>query len=174
MDRGRLLRGLALAAVWLVVTVASGLAIFLGSSRTVVLASHDAVLRPTLDGYVVLRTGPVLPDLRIDSGSPVGADVSLGKTNAQTTEQLVLRYGYIASQPEGQIAKIRRSILDMASDAAVRGAVLGLVPIVVWLLVGSARRRELAHHHGRTGVVVGVSSVAIAVLIWQPWAGPEP
>jgi predicted phosphodiesterase len=174
MDRGRLFRGLALAAVWLVVTVATGLAIFLGSSRTVVLASHDAVLRPTLDGYVVLRTGPVLPDLRVESGSPVGADVSLGKTNAQTTEQLVQRYGYIASQPEGQIAKIRRSMLDMATDAAVRGAVLGLVPIVVWLLVGPARRRELAHHHGRTGVVVGLASVAIAVLIWQPWTGPEP
>src|SRR5688500_4946506 len=127
MDRGRLLRGLALAAVWLLVTVATGLAIFLGSSRTVVLASHDAVLRPTLDGYVVLRTGPVLPDLRIDSGSPVGADVILGKTNANSTEELVQRYGYIASQPEGQIAKVRRSILDMAFDAAVRGAVLGLV-----------------------------------------------
>jgi hypothetical protein len=48
MDRGRLLRGLALAGVWLVVTVATGLAIFLGSSRAVVLASHDAVLRPAL------------------------------------------------------------------------------------------------------------------------------
>ncbi|HET8961264.1 MAG TPA: hypothetical protein VFN12_12550, partial [Nocardioides sp.] len=72
MDRGRLLRGLALAALWLVVTVTVGMAIFLGSTRTVVLASHDAVLRPTLDGYVVLRTGPVLPDLRLDSGSRVG------------------------------------------------------------------------------------------------------
>ena len=174
MDRGRLLRGLALAAVWLVVTVATGLAIFLGSSRTVVLASHDAVLRPTLDGYVVLRTGPVLPDLRIDSGSPVGADVILGKTNANSTEELVQRYGYIASQPEGQIAKVRRSILDMAFDAAVRGAVLGLVPVAVWLLVGSARRRELAHHHGRTGVVVGVSLVAIVVLLWEPWDYQEP
>ncbi len=174
MDRGRLLRGLALAAVWLVVTVATGLAIFLSSSRTVVLASHDAVLRPTLDGYVVLRTGPVLPDLRIDSGSPVGADVILGKTNANSTGELVQRYGYIASQPEGQIAKVRRSILDMAFDAAVRGAVLGLVPVAVWLLVGSARRRELAHLHGRTGVVVGASLVVIVVLLWEPWDHREP
>jgi hypothetical protein len=174
MDRGRLLRGLALAVVWLVVTVATGLAIFLGSSRTVVLASHDAVLRPTLDGYVVLRTGPVLPDLRIDSGSPVGADVILGKTNAGSTEELVQRYGYIASQPEGQIAKVRRSILDMAYDAGVRGGVLGLVPVAVWLLVGPARRRELAHHHGRTGVVVGASLVVIVVLLWEPWDYQEP
>ena len=174
MDRGRLLRGLALAAVWLVVAVATGLAIFLGSSRTVVLASHDAVLRPTLDGYVVLRTGPVLPDLRIDSGHRVGADVTLGKTNADSTEQLVQRYGYIASQPEGQIAKVRRSITDMALDAAVRGAVIGLLPIGVWLLLGPARRRELAEHHAVTGVVTGVAVIMIGALIWSPWADEEP
>ena len=174
MDRGRLLRGLALAAVWLVVTIAAGLAIFLGSSRTVVLASHEAVLRPTLDGYVVLRTGPVLPDLRIDSGHRVGADVILGKTNADTTDQLVQRYAYIASQPEGQIAQVQRSLEDMVVDAAVQGAVIGLLPVVVWLLVGRARRRELAHHHGPTGVVVGVALAVIGVLIWSPWSDPEP
>jgi predicted phosphodiesterase len=174
MDRGRLLRGLALAAVWLVVAVASGLAIFLGSSRTVVLASHEAVLRPTLDGYVVLRTGPVLPDLRIPSGHRVGADIILGKTNADSTEQLVQRYGYIASQPDGQIAKVKGSLEDMAFDAAVRGAVIGLLPVVVWLLIGRARRRELAHHHGRAGVVIGVTLVVIGVLIWSPWADEEP
>ena len=84
------------------------------------------------------------------------------------------RYGYIASQPEGQIAKVRRSMVDMAFDAAVRGAVLGLLPVVVWLLVGPARRRELAHHHGRHGVVVGVALVLIGVLLWSPWADPEP
>jgi predicted phosphodiesterase len=174
MDRGRLLRGLALAAVWLVVAVASGLAIFLGSSRTVVLASHEAVLRPTLDAYVVLRTGPVLPDLRIPSGHRVGADIILGKTNADSTEQLVQRYGYIASQPDGQIAKVKGSLEDMAFDAAVRGAVIGLLPVVVWLLIGRARRRELAHHHGRAGVVIGVTLVVIGVLIWSPWADEEP
>ena len=174
MDRGRLLRGLALAALWLVVTVTVGMAIFLGSTRTVVLASHDAVLRPTLDGYVVLRTGPVLPDLRLDSGSRVGVDVLLGKTNAGSTEQLVARYGYIASQPEGQIAKVRRSLEDMAFDAAVKGGVVGLVPVVLWLLVGPARRRELVHLHGRAGIAVGVALVLIGVLLWSPWADPEP
>lgn len=174
MDRGRLLRGLALAAVWLVVTVAAGLVIFLGSSRTVVLASHEAVLRPTLDGYVVLRTGPVLPDLRIPSGHRVGADIILGKTDADTTEELVQRYGYIASQPDGQIAKVQGSLEDMAFDAAVRGAVIGLLPVVVWLLVGPARRRELALHHGRTGGVIGVALAVIGVLIWSPWTDEEP
>ncbi|HET7197018.1 MAG TPA: metallophosphoesterase [Nocardioides sp.] len=174
MDRGRLLRGLALAAVWLVVTVATGLAIFLGSSRTVVLASHEAVLRPTLDGYVVLRTGPVLPDLRIASGHRIGADIILGKTNADSTEQLVQRYGYIASQPDGQIARVRGSLADMALDAAVRGAVIGLIPVAVWLLLGPTRRRELAHQHGQAGVVIGVGLVVIGVLVWSPWTDEEP
>ena len=174
MDRGRLLRGLALGAVWLVVSVATGFVIFLASSRTVVLASHDAVLRPTLDGYVVLRTGPVLPDLRLDSGSRVGVDVILGKTNASTTNELVQRYGYIASQPEGQVAKVRQSLTDMAWDAAVRGAVVGLLPVAVWMLVGPARRRELARDHGRAGVVIGVALVLIGGLIWSPWAREDP
>ena len=82
-----------------------------------------------------------------------------------------------ATSPASRRGRSPRSagrILDMAFDAAVRGAVLGLVPVVVWLLVGPARRRELAHHHGRAGVVVGLALVAIAVLIWQPWAGHEP
>jgi hypothetical protein len=104
MTRARLLRGLVLAAVWLVVSLVAATALFLGSSRTVVLASHDATLRPTLDGYVVLHTGPVLPDLRLDSGSTIGVDVILGKTNAETTEELVDRYAFLASHPEGQIA----------------------------------------------------------------------
>ena len=170
MDRGRILRGLALAAVWLAVTVIAGLMIFLGSTRTVVLASHDAILRPTLDGYVVLRTGPVLPDLRIDSGYPVGVDVVLGKTNADSTEELVQRYAYIASQPEGQVANVQASLTDMALDAAVRGAVVGLIPVVVWLLVGPARRRELMKDHGRTAAAVGVALVMIVVLVWSPWS----
>ncbi|HEX5860326.1 MAG TPA: metallophosphoesterase [Nocardioides sp.] len=170
MDRGRTLRGIALAAVWLVVTVVAGLVIFLGSTRTVVLASHEAVLRPTLDGYVVLRTGPVLPDLRLESEYPVGVDVILGKTNADSTAELVQRYAYIASQPGGQVANVRDSLLDMALDAAVRGALIGLLPVVVWLLVGPARRRELMRDHGRAAVVVGVALVLITVLLWSPWA----
>ena len=49
-------------AVWAVLAAVAGLALFLLSSRTVVLATHDAVLRPNLQGHVVVNTGPVLPD----------------------------------------------------------------------------------------------------------------
>ena len=39
------------------------------------LASHDAVVRPTTTGWVELRTGPVLPDVRFPSGARIGVDV---------------------------------------------------------------------------------------------------
>ena len=174
MPRARLIRGLVLAVVWAAVSLAVGVALFLNSSRTVVLASHDATLRPTLDGYVVLHTGPVLPDLRLASPTFVGVDVDLGKTNAKNTESLVGRYAYIASQPEGQIAKVRQSLVSMARAAALRGAALGLVPVLVWLLVGPARRRDLvARVRSRNGGVLALVLLLIGALVWQPWRGRD-
>ena len=174
MPRARLIRGVVLAGVWVAVSLAVGVALFLGSSRTVVLASHDATIQPTLDGYVVLRTGPVLPDLRLPSESFIGVDVDLGKTNAKNTEALVGRYAYIASQPEGQIDKVRRSLVGMARAAALRGAALGLVPVLVWLLVGPARRRELfARVRTRKAVAFLLLLVLMVVLVWQPWRGRD-
>ncbi len=171
----RLLSGLGLAAVWLVVALASGSAIFLGSSREVVLASHDSIVRPTLDGWVVVSTGPVLPDIRIASGNRVGVDVTLGKTTAESPEALVERYAFIASQPEGSVAKVRDAVADMAYDAAVRGILLGLLPVAVWLLVGPARRRELWRSaRSRTGIAAGLAVVLIGVLLWEPWQPEEP
>ena len=85
------------------------------------LATHDAELEPSLDGYVVLHTGPVLPDLRQPSGSRIGVDITLGKTDATSVDELLQRYAFIASQPEGQIAKVREALGDMAvSRAAAR------------------------------------------------------
>lgn len=174
MIRARLLRGLVLAAVWLVVSLIAATGLFLNSSRTVVLASHDAVLRPTYDGHVVLRTGPVLPDLRIDSGSVIGIDVVLGKTNAASTEELVQRYAFLASHPEGQIAKVRRSLVDMALAAVLRGAALGLVPVVVWIVIGPARRRDLwSRARSRRGIVFAAVLVVLMAALWQPWRGRD-
>lgn len=175
MTRARLLRGVFLAAVWLVVSLIAATTLFLGSSRTVVLASHDATLRPTLDGYVVLHTGPVLPDLRLDSGSTVGVDVVLGKTNAKTTEELVDRYAFLGSQPEGQIAKVRRSLVDMAVAAALRGGALGLLPVIVWIVIGPARRRDLVSRaRSRRGGAFVVVLAVVAAALWQPWRGQDP
>jgi predicted phosphodiesterase len=140
----------------------------------VVLASHDAELRPDLNGYVVVHMGPVLPDFRKDSGHRVGVDIRLGKTEAGSTEELVRRYGYIASQPEGQVAKVQQALDDMAYDAAVRGAAVGLVPILVWLLVGSTRRRELLARARRPeGAVAGAVVLLLVVGLWEPWDADE-
>ncbi|MCW2791259.1 MAG: metallophosphoesterase, partial [Nocardioides sp.] len=164
----------AYVAVWAVLAFLAGLLFFLLSSRTIVLASHDAVLRPTLSGAVVVHTGPVLPDFRRDSGGPIGVDIRLGKTEAGSTEELVQRYAYIASQPEGQIAKVRDALVSMALAAALRGAVVGLVPILVWLLLGAGRRRELlARARSPGGALATGLVVLLAVALWQPWDPDE-
>jgi hypothetical protein len=179
--RGRVLRHAALVsrataflAVWALLATLAGLALFLFSSRTIVLATHDAVLRPNLSGYVVVSTGPVLPDFRMDSGHRVGVDILLSKTDARTTDELVTRYANIASQPEGQIAKVREALTDMALGAALRGAVLALLPILVWLLLGRARRRELAARAiSPQGALAALLVVLLAILLWEPWDADE-
>ena len=136
-------------------------------------------MRPTIDGYVTLRTGPFLPDVRAPSGGRVGVEITLGKTEARSTEELVERYAFIASQPDAQVARVQRALADLAYDAALRGAVIALVPLVVWALVGKRRRRELLarldirHRSGR--LLTGVLLLALlAVLIVQPWKSRDP
>jgi hypothetical protein len=148
--------------------------LFLTSSRTVVVASHDAVVRPDLSGQAVVHTGPVLPDLRAPAPGRVGVDIDLGKTDASTTDELVQRYALIASEPDGQVAKVTDVVRGMALDAALRGAVVGVLPVVVWLLVGSARRRQLARRvHPPQAVAVGVVAVLVGVALWQPWSSAD-
>lgn len=176
MHASRLLRALALVAVWLVVAVVTGVSVFLNQERNVVVASHEAVLKPTFSGEVVVHTGPVLPDVRMDSGRWLGVDVQLGKTNAESIGELVQRYAVMAGQPEGSIAKVRLAVTDMALDATIRGAVTGLIPVAVWLLVGRERRRQLWAMFGRrhavaAGIVLGV--VVSGVLVWEPWSESE-
>ena len=160
----------AFIAIWAAAAFAAGLVFFLVSSRTVVLASHDAVVEPNLTGQVVVSTGPILPDLRISSGERIGVDIQLGKTDATSTAALVKRYAYIASRPEGQIVKIEDALKDMAFTAAWRGALVGVLPIGVWFLIGSGRRRELlARAQSPRGGVAGLVVVALVVGIWAPW-----
>jgi hypothetical protein len=156
--------------------VAATLLVFLSSSRNVVVASHDAVIQPDFDGAAVLHTGPVVPDVRVDTGSIVGVDVRLGKTDASSIDELVQRYALLASQPDGQVEKLTDAVQAMALEAALRGAVIGLLPVGVWLLLGRDRRRELAARIGpREAVLVTVVVVALVLALVQPWRhGDDP
>ncbi len=175
--RGRLLghtvRGavvLGCLAVWLGGSLLAAGFLFLSSEREVSLASHESVVRPTLSGQVELLTGPVLPDLRLASDLPLGVQVQLGKTEAGSTDELVQRYALIASAPEGPQAKLRSAIEDMALDALLRGLVIGAVPVLVWLLLGRARRRQLLVALPTPyGVLAALLAVAMVLGLWQPW-----
>ena len=165
----------AYVAAWLALSIAAGLLLFLSSSRATTVASHDAVLRPDLSGYAVIQTGPVLPDLRTDTGGVIGVRIELGKTDATSTTELVQRYAYIGGQPEGQIDKVRDLVRDMAVGAALRGAVVGLLPVLVWLLVGRRRRQELRERIRLPEAMIGVVAlVALALAVGQPWTAEDP
>lgn len=175
MSRGRTLARLAAyAGVWLVLTAVLGAVLFFSSSRETTLASHDAVVRPTLSGHLVVDAGPVLPDVRFTTGQRIGVDVELGKTTAASFEELVDRYAFIASQPEGVEARVAEALGDMAVSAALRGAALALVPLLLWAAVGAARRRELlrATRSPRVVPVVAVAAL-VAVGVAQPWSDGE-
>ena len=174
--RTRVLRVLGCTLVWLVVAVPIWFALFLNASVDTVVASHDAVVHPTVDGHVRLDLGPYLPDVRFPSHSRVGVYVEVGKTTASSGAELAQRYAAIAAHPRAEVRRVTEVVTDLAEEAALRAAVIGLVPIGTWLVVGRRRRTELvrgALAHRRAGAAVGVVVVLGVVLITQPWHGDE-
>jgi hypothetical protein len=161
---------LVLSATWLVVALPTAAVLFLTGSRATVVAGHDAVVRPGLDGYATLDLGPYLPNFRYPTGGPVGARIDLGKTTADSYSALIQRYAFLASRPEGQIRKVAASLTDLAVDSAVDGALVGLLAPGVVILVG--RRRWAEVRHGvtvrRTTMVLVVVLVA-GTLAVRPW-----
>ena len=138
----RLLLGIALVSLSVALGLSVAAFLFLTSSRTVVVVGHDTVVRPTIARDAVIQTGPILPDFRIRDVGPVGVTLSLGKTQVGSIEELVDRYALIAGDPAAQIAKVQGVVLDMAVAAAVRGLAVGLLPVVVFLLLGTAPARR--------------------------------
>jgi len=160
----------AYAVVWLLLAAPLSVFLFLHTSTSLVVASHDAVIRPTMDGRVTLHTGPFLPDIRSTSGYRVGVDVTLGKTQASSTEELVQRYAFIASQPEGQIARIEETVRGLAFAAALRGGAISLLPVLAWAGLGRRRRAYLLKRlRSWRGAAVVTTVVLLGVAVWQPW-----
>ncbi|MCW2848149.1 MAG: metallophosphoesterase [Marmoricola sp.] len=168
--RRRVLRGLGYLLVWLVVAVPAWGLLFSHSSTEMVVASHDAVVRPNFDGQVRLDMGPYLPDVRSTSGGWIGVDIVGGKTTATTAPELAVRYAAIAAHPDAEQQRVREEIGDLLADSALRAAVLGLVPIGLWLLLGASRRAELRRRVAPRSVAASVTAVAVVVvLVAQPW-----
>ncbi len=168
--------------LWLALTVGSSAWLFLSSERQVVLAGHDSVLRPTLSGKAIIHTGPVLPDVRLDVGGPIGVDVILGKTELRSMDELFERYAVLGSAPDGQRAVVVEQVESMFVAAVIRGAAISLAivagGVLLWWLPGSRRRADLRRRmveaartrHGLTTAGVGAVTVAVlAVAVWQPW-----
>ena len=169
----RLLLGIALVSLSVALGLSVAAFLFLTSSRTVVVVGHDTVVRPTIARDAVIQTGPILPDFRIRDVGPVGVTLSLGKTQVGSIEELVDRYALIAGDPAAQIAKVQGVVLDMAVAAAVRGLAVGLLPVVVFLLLGRHRRGQLFRGLGtRRGLFALVLLLVLPALIWQPWESP--
>jgi len=160
---------LGLVVLWLLVAVPAAGALFLHGSRSIVFAGHDAVVRPALDGYATLDLGPYLPDFRYPSGSRVGVRIDLGKTAVDSYDALLRRYAILASQPEGQVKKLRETVTDLALDSAVNGALLALAAPAVVLLVG---RRRWAELRGRVTLRRTTSAAAVLAVLTVGLAHP--
>jgi hypothetical protein len=160
-------------AAWLLVALAIWPVLFTHSSARTVVASHDAVLHPTLDGRVRLDLGPYLPDVRFSSHHRIGVYVEVGKTTATSASELAQRYAAIAAHPDAEVDRISGHLLRLALDTTLRASLLALVPIGLWLLLGPRRRAELLRVRPR---VLGVTAALIAlgvVLVVEPWHADE-
>jgi hypothetical protein len=162
-------RTLGLAAVWLILAAPLWALLFVHSEVTMVVAGHGAVVRPTFDHRVQLETGPYLPDFRMPSRGRIGVRIAMGKTTAESTDELIQRYALIATHPGAEERAVTREIRGLAVAAALRAGVLALLPVLGWELLGARRRAELLHPtRRRAGILAGVLVVAVLVA-WQPW-----
>jgi Icc-related predicted phosphoesterase len=141
----------ALTLLFLIVSTTVALVGFLNDSERVTIGAHAATVSPTLDGHATLDLGAVLPRLRLptDLPSDLGVHIDVQETDANSLTDLLTRDALIASQPDGEIARIQQVVQELAVDNAVAGVGTGLLVAVVvatgWTMLGPRRRRELLH-----------------------------
>jgi len=176
------LRVVALTLIAIAVGLPTATATFEHSSRDVVIGAHNATVEPRFDGYATIDFGPVLPRMRVPVDQPldVGVNIDLGDSEVTNLDQLVARDAVIASQPEGEIAKVTSTVADMLLDALLRGvgtAVLTvLVVVLAWRAVGPDRRASITAHSDsptRRQFVAGVAVVATVAVSLALIAAPE-
>lgn len=167
----RALGAAGLVTCWFVVAAVCAAAFFFAGSREVTIASHAAEVRPVLGGEVLVRTGALLPDVRMETPGRIGVEIRLDSTQATSLAELFERYAFIASQPAGQIDLVRHAMGDLALDSALRGGALAVVPIVVWLLAGPSGRARVWRRARRPWGIAALAVIVLAGLVaWQPWA----
>lgn len=168
----RLVRSLVVLAVVLVVAVPTAWTLFLQSERYLVIGAHDATVRPATDGHATLDFGALLPQVRVPVDAPggLGVAIDLGDSQGAGLEEMLARDAVIASQPEGEISAVRSAVVGMATSAALRGLGVGLLAgsatVLVWVGVGSRRRRELRSRLVRPSrpQLLGASATALVVV----------
>lgn len=154
---------------------------FIHSQRAIVIGAHEATVQPDFSTYARLDFGPVLPPVRLPAEAPlgIGVDIRLGDSEVADLNQLVARDAVIASQPQGEIAAVRSTIVSMGIDAILRGigaAMLALlIAILAWKAIGRDRRRALwavARHPSRrqklSAAAVALVTVAGLVMVAAP------
>lgn len=175
--RRRLVVILAYVAGWLALAVPVAYHAFVTAERDTVVAGHDATVSPTVDGYATIDLGAYLPNVRYPTGSRLGVDITVGKTNVDTYEVLLQRYALIGSNPGGEISKVSKLLQSMLWTSVFEGAMVGLLAPMAWQVVGSRRRSELAAAltRRRVTLIVGALAAALAVTLaaFTVWGAPK-
>lgn len=175
------LKAVALTLIALMVGLPTAVATFEHSSRDVVIGAHNATVEPRFDGYATIDFGPVLPRMRVPADQPfnLGVNIDLGDSEVSNLDELVARDAVIASQPDGEIAKVTSTVTGMAGDAALRGIGSGVLAVLIavlgWRAVGTERRVALRARINSpdrklvmVSATVGVTVVASVLLIAAP------
>ena len=191
LDRvGRVFRLVVpLVLVWAVVTIPTAVWMFDHDERTVVIGAHTTTVSPTFDSYATLDFGPLLPRMRLPANGPLdlGVAIDVGDTDVSDVNELIARDAVIASQPEGEIARVRSHVVGMAIDSGLRASGVGLVATLIiavaWHVTGRRRRAvvwwRLRHIRKTSRKEIGIAIASVVVfalalaLITVP-TGPEP
>lgn len=167
----RFLTLLSLVIIAVGVALPTAYTTFVHSQRDIVIGAHDATIQPDFSGYAHIDFGPLIPRVRLPTDAPlgIGGTVNLGDSQVTKLDQLVARDAVIASQPKGEIAAARTSIISMLVEAALRAlgtALLVVIALVLaWRAIGPERRRVLLASARRPSTRQVVGSAALGVVV---------